>query len=328
MTTSTTDHPTDHPTDQPGHRPAHRPADRPYTALLRDDRHRWWRPLVGLAAAAGGLLVLLVVLLAGTVVAVLAAAALGRGEVPEVDDAQFDVALTSTWWGWLLTNLLLATGIPLAALAVLAGHRRRPGTLSSTAGRFRWRRTGAAALAALVVLGALVALGYAVDPVAPPADPVAREVVLLLLVVLLTTPLQAAGEEYVFRGWLSQAVGSWSARPVVGAVVAAVVSAALFGLAHGGQDAWLLTDRVVFGLVASWLVWRTGGLEAAVAVHAVNNLVILVPAVLTGTLAQASLATSAPPWVVLSGIAGLLLVAAVVHRTAPPRTGGHRSPRR
>nr|WP_276612465.1 CPBP family intramembrane glutamic endopeptidase [Kineococcus vitellinus] len=147
-----------------------------------------------------------------------------------------------------------------------------------------------------------------------------------MLVVLLTTPLQAAGEEYVFRGWLSQALGSWFSRPAVGAVVAAVVSAALFGLAHGGQDAWLLTDRVVFGLVASWLVWRTGGLEAAVAVHAVNNVVVLVPAVLTGTLVEASLATSAPPWTVLSGIAALLLVAAVVHCTAPPRAGGYRAP--
>ena len=35
----------------------------------------------------------------------------------------------------------------------------------------------------------------------------------MLLVVLTTTPLQAAAEEYVFRGYLSQAIAGWIGRP-------------------------------------------------------------------------------------------------------------------
>ena len=110
----------------------------------------------------------------------------------------------------------------------------------------------------------------------------------LLVVILLTTPLQAAAEEVGFRGYLSQAVASWVARPVVGALLAGAVSAVLFALAHGLQDPWLFTDRLAFGLVASWLAWRTGGLEAPIALHIANNVVGLVYSAAIGSL-EASL---------------------------------------
>ena len=86
--------------------------------------------------------------------------------------------------------------------------------------------------------------------------------------VALLTPLQAAGEEYAFRGYLMQAFGGlfrsrW---------VAVVASAFLFGLAHGlGQSAPIFFDRFAFGLVAGALVVLTGGLEAGIAMHVLNN---------------------------------------------------------
>ena len=72
------------------------------------------------------------------------------------------------------------------------------------------------------------------------------------LVVLLLTPLQAAGEEYAFRGYLTQAFGglipqrrgSRSSSPPL-----------LFALAHGLGQSWpIFFDRFAFGLVAGTLV--------------------------------------------------------------------------
>ena len=99
----------------------------------------------------------------------------------------------------------------------------------------------------------------------------------LLVVILLTTPLQAAGEEVGFRGYLTQAVASWSVRPVSGIVVGHRGERRLLraGPRRPGRRA-LFGDRLAFGLTASWLVWRTGGLEASMALHAANNLVSLV----------------------------------------------------
>ena len=85
--------------------------------------------------------------------------------------------------------------------------------------------------------------------------------------VLLTTPFQAAGEEYAFRGYLLQAIGSLSAAAWSG------VRRHRAALRAGPrlQNFPLFFDRFMFGLIAGWLVIRTGGLEAGIAMHVLNN---------------------------------------------------------
>jgi uncharacterized protein len=279
---------------------------RPYPQLLRGPRHRWWRPLVSASVVLGGVLLLFLVL---TVLAVVAS------QVSAADPAALQQDLLTTWWGFLANNLFLAALVPLSVLAVFAGHRWRPRWVSSVEGGLRWRWL----LLSAVVPAAGLALDYGGtwlyarstgQAVFGSGDPGGTgSVVALLAVVVLTTPLQAAGEEYFFRGWLSQAVGSWFARARVGAVVAGAVSALLFGLAHGSQSPWLFVDRAGFGVLASYLAWRTGGLEAGIAFHSLNNIVIFVPTILAGGLGEALSNTSAPAGPVLVDLAMFALVA-------------------
>jgi hypothetical protein len=248
----------------------------------------------------------------------LGVALLTQGEAARsgtVDEGAVDEWLISPT-GLLATNLFLAAGIPLAMLAVWAGHGWRPRWVSSVRGGLRWSwMARCAAVTALVYVplaaGFLLLGGTEGSP-----EPQAA---LLLLVVLFTTPLQAAGEEYLFRGWMSQALGSLVPRPVVGAVLAAAVSATLFALAHGQQDPWLFLDRFAFGVVASWLVWRTGGLEAAVALHAVNNLVAFVPTILLGQLSDALTVTESSPVATVVDIVQMSVVALLLTRMAGRR---------
>jgi membrane protease YdiL (CAAX protease family) len=272
---------------------------RPYTQLLRGPAHRWWFALVGLAIALAGLLVVVGV----STVAVVVATVLGV-----VDAADLESSLDD-WWMLLLTNLGLAALIPISVLAVWGGHRWRPRWVSSVAGGLRWRWLVVSAGACLLVAGATTAVTWALGGLPTGTG---RDVAVLLLVVALTTPLQAAGEEYLFRGWLAQAIGSLFARAVLGAVVAALVSAALFALAHGSQNPWLFLDRFAFGLLASYLVWRTGGLEAAIAAHTVNNVVVFVPTILTGGLAAALTVTDVPATLVLLDIASMVALGATL----------------
>ena len=84
---------------------------------------------------------------------------------------------------------------------------------------------------------------------------------------------------------------------------------------HGvGDDQGLLLflDRFAFGLLASYLTWRTGGLEAAIAAHTANNVVVFVPAVLTGSLGASMLSSEAPWELVVLDVVVMLVVAAVV----------------
>lgn len=262
-------------------------AQRPYTQLLRGVRHRWWRPLLSLAVVLAGVGLGLAVTTFAVGVGIALDPVVRAEDLLGPDGIGL---LLSRWWVFLANNLFLAALIPVAALAVWAGHAWRPRWVFSVVGRVRWAWLGQAALVSLVLLGAVTGTTFLVDGATWDPEP---QAVLILVAVLATTPLQAAGEELVFRGWLSQAVGSWFARPLAGALVAGAVSASLFALAHGSQGPFLFADRFAFGVVASVLVWRTGGLEAGIAAHALNNMVILVPVVLTGQLAEALDPTSA-----------------------------------
>ncbi len=168
--------------------------------------------------------------------------------------------------------------IPIVWAAWAVAHGAGRGWSGSVRGRVRWRLLRPLTWRALATIGAgvVVTIGLSLTdgPVAITGPD--GSYVWLLVVVLLTTPLQSAAEEFVFRGYLSQAVAAWFRTERTGAVVAAVLTAALFSAAHAPPDVLTFLDRFVFGLAASWVTRLTGGLEAAIVLHAVNNVVVFV----------------------------------------------------
>ena len=89
----------------------------------------------------------------------------------------------------------------------------------------------------------------------------------------------------MFRGYLSQAIAGWIRAPQAGAVVAGAASAPLLfsARARARRTCSTFLDRFAFGLAASAVVWLTGGLEAAIVLHAVNNVLVFV---LAGALGE------------------------------------------
>jgi membrane protease YdiL (CAAX protease family) len=290
------------PPDPRGPRWSRHPHDRPqpYLHLLRTRHHRWWKSLLGI------LLVAFLALVSQVVMVIVAgvAAVLGGASFDEALEA-----LTGTSPGALLYgNYALASLIPLTGIAVLVSHQERMEWLFSVVRRIRWRLLfGAAAFAvALMVvsvgLGVLLpaSLGGGVPDAAPP-----RNLVLVAAVILTTTPLQAAGEEFLFRGYLAQAIASWIPPRTAALLVTAPITAGLFALAHGAQDAWLFADRFGFGIAAAVLVWLTGGLEVAIALHTVNNFTAFALALYTGTLTEAVTISEAPAGAVVLDLVAL-----------------------
>ena len=140
-----------------------------------------------------------------------------------------------------------------------------------------------------------------------------------MLAVALTSPLQAAAEEVFFRGYLQQALGTLAASPWV----SVVGSAAIFAFYHGVQNLPLFLARFAFGLLAGWLVIRTGGLEAGIAAHVVNNVAAFVLAGLFDTISGARTKTdigwSDFAWMT-GGYALFALLAAVIAWKVGSRT--------
>lgn len=177
---------------------------------------------------------------------------------------------------FLATNIANAVSIPMALLLQwwIWGQPMR--WLHSVTGLFRWRLFARCALIVLPVWVVYLGLSSLLMPAltggsGEPGNFTAESAA-LLIIMLLTTPLQAAGEEYGARGLIMRAAGSWVASPVPGLIIATLVPSVLFMIAHGAGDPWLIAYYFVFGAALSILVWRTGGLEAAVVVHVVNNM--------------------------------------------------------
>ena len=282
----------------------------PYHRVLRTRSYRPWRPAVGLLVMIGTFLVVSTAITLATLLPTVL-----TDPDPALSSDELVGDIVSTPLGLLGVNLSLAVLIPAAMLGLLAGHQIRAGFLHSVVGRFRWGFLGLCLLVEgvvwLLTLPLTALLAGDTEAVPTPGEVGGLSFAQWLpfaLVILLTTPLQAAGEEYGFRGYGMQALGAWVRSPWF----AIAVTSVLFAFAHGTQSLPLFLDRLAFGVVAGLLTVRTGGLEAAIAFHVVNNMIILLLASAAGQL-EPSLTVSEAPWgLVVADVAGMVLYTVVV----------------
>jgi membrane protease YdiL (CAAX protease family) len=298
------------------------PKAAPFHRLARNEVHRWWRPPVGtLGIAVVGMALVIGLMIVGVVVQ-----ALVTGDAPDTSGTGEQIFGDQT--ADLAFNLgALALFLPVALLGAWVVQRRRPGTLSSVAGRLRWRWllacSGLAILFCAVSYGTAIVAGAAMNDQSGGDEHwvgwgrfVAPAVVIVLLV-----PFQSTAEEYVFRGWMLQAVGSCTLENARGRVGRAfsvvfrtpwpgiVVGSALFTSGHG-YTGWGILDIFAFGAIAAWLAVRTGGLESGIALHVFNNLMAFLGPAAVGEL---DIEQGGVPWqVVAADIVPMLLYAAAV----------------
>jgi membrane protease YdiL (CAAX protease family) len=225
----------------------------------------WWRSLVELV---------LVVVLWFVAVTIVVAIAMASAQVKKLEELDNSSNL-------LLLLAMMAMLVPACLLAArIVG--RKPGMLSSVIGRLRKRWlvrclllavvANVVWIAALVLLNAVLGhhgTSHASAQAAATND--TEGLGQFLVFVVLLVPIQAAGEEYFFRGTLMQVIGRFF-RPWP---IAAVVSTIAFTAAHGTLSV-ASTQIVAMGGVLAWLTVRTGGLEVGIGHHVVNNLIVFV----------------------------------------------------
>lgn len=240
-----------------------------YDHLARTPGRRWYvGPAALLSLVVAGLLFLVLVAVTIDVAAVLAGVPLDAEGLP-----------ADPGWSAAAGLAVVAAVLPAVLLVVRVVERRRPGTLSSVTGRLRGRWLAVCLVPALAVSLLTGVAGELVDPTegAFPGWPAFLGVA---VVALVFTPFQVAAEEYLFRGWIVQTFGAVVRSPWPGVVVSAV----LFALVHEGATTtvWGFADLAVFAVALSVLTLRTGGLEAALALHLVHNTVAWVASAASG----------------------------------------------
>lgn len=245
-----------------------------YQHLVRGGRYKWWRPLLTLLLCAGFDLVVQVIAGFGVGAVSVAAGADVRQVVRQLSDTSTMGPLTFS-----VVIIGLVGLIPSAMFASWIVNGVRPRYLASVAGGFRWRWLGRCLLITvpvfLIYLGLQFVTGWSNGP--RPAH-----WGILLIMVIVGIPFQSAGEEYAFRGLVLQNVGAWFKNPRIGLVAAMIPSMILFALAHGSHDPWVFSDLAIFALSSCVAAWRTGGLEASIALHASNNVLLMIATLLFG----------------------------------------------
>ncbi|MEV5411653.1 type II CAAX endopeptidase family protein [Thermopolyspora sp. NPDC052614] len=288
----------------PAPRVASAPPGTTYDRLARTPLHRWWRPLVGTLLVAVGFVVIgVVVLLVGAIAAMIVGIPLVTDGTSITRDPLFDLAV-------LLLSIALVLPVTYGVARLV--QRRPPGTLSSVAGRLRWGWLWACMAVALVA----VLLGHLATAAAFAVTGEGTDELFgwvgwgtfapALVITLLLVPFQAATEEYIFRGWVLQAFGAYLRTPWPGIVLGSAGFTALH--AYTG---WGVLDVFVFGLVMGWISVRTGGLEAAIAIHTLNNVLAFLVSAASGDLDEA-LRQGAVPWQSLVGTAVQLTIFTVI----------------
>ena len=161
--------------------------------------------------------------------------------------------------------LTIIVMIPACWVAVRWAGKRTFASLFSAENRFRWE----VALRPLPLILVVFLAGNAAFLAFNPHGTASFDATSLLLlgIVVLTVPLQAAAEELVFRGLLPQIVGGWVKSPWLVYGIPSVIFVA------GHTYDWKgLIDIAVYAVCMSVLVHRTRGIEIPIVLHVLNNL--------------------------------------------------------
>lgn len=162
--------------------------------------------------------------------------------------------------------------LPSALLARLVLGPRPLGLLFSVTGRIRWKWLLTCFVAAVAIYALINAIAVGLE-LAAGGRPVSLQPApgfwWLMALLIFVVPLQCAAEEVVFRGYLAQTIGRWLKHPAW----AILLPVPLFVLGHA-YDIWGQLSVGIMAVAMGIITWRTGGLEAAIALHAVNNMTV------------------------------------------------------
>ena len=153
-----------------------------------------------------------------------------------------------------------------------------------------------------------------------------------LLVALALIPLQTSAEEFFFRGYLLQASG----RLTQNWLVLSLLNGVLFTLPHlfnpeAEQNDFLIAflNWVLVGAGWTLITLRSGSLDYALGIHAINNLLLTILLGYEGGAlpAVSLLVTSAPPspYGILTLFASLAVFYWIISRVEPGSRKGRMS---
>lgn len=250
-----------------------RASELPYHRLSYvNPRARWFTPVLEGLLIAGIYFVLLLIVS----FALLAFAVMLRVPYDYLTDLQRIYAnVFKTPLVFIALLITIIPVIPAIFIARLITNFKPLGLIHSIAGRMRWSYLSVFLGFGFLIFG-LYYVGFAtLDGSLTTQNSVhplnSGMFWLYIVLILLIVPFQCYAEELLFRGYLMQTVGRWLKNPVW----AIIIPAPIFMVLHG-YGLWGLLSVLTMALIAGFLCWYTGGLEAGIGLHIANNVSIFI----------------------------------------------------
>ena len=162
----------------------------------------------------------------------------------------------------LFTDLLIIIFIPSLYLASKVVKDRPFSSYSSSRGGWNFKLY----FKALIIPVILYIIYMSAVTIVEKSYGTSHFSIAFLIVILVSVPLQSIAEEYIFRGFFMQTLGSWFKIPVLAIVLQAII----FSLGHG-YNSFGLFETLVAGIVYGFFAWKTNGIEVSSAIHTANN---------------------------------------------------------
>ena len=251
-------------------------------------RHKWHSPILVLVLSAVFYGSALIAQFTGFFIWALIFVEGGGGDFDALADSLIDFNTVSGVVNGLVSVILMWPAVELATFCVyrrwfwsMISAKRGPQGCDALGRGLRWSLLGRYLLLSLPVwvisvkVMALTSDGSMGDLLSDVEWN--QHVVMMLLATIVLVPFQAASEEIVFRGLAMNIIGSWLKHPAW----AVLIPVPFFVYGHL-YDLPGLVDVGIFAVIMGVLTLCTGGLEAGIAFHIVNNLFAFGLGILTG----------------------------------------------
>lgn len=237
---------------------------------MADPKNAWWKPLAEGGIGLGFFVVFQIILSLPLIISEFTGKTHIFGAGAGSQDALTNAAFDNPWiFAFLFASI--AVMFPALWLARLILGPKPWGLIHSVAGRLRWGWMFSCGAIGIVIYYlvplAISLLAHENQNATMWREQASEPLWIFLLLLFLLVPIQCYAEELVFRGYLMQTIGRWLKHPAW----AILLPAPLFMLGHD-YDLWGQLAVLCLGVTAGFLVWYTGGLEAAIALHVINNL--------------------------------------------------------
>lgn len=222
------------------------------------EKYKWYKPLISLV------LVLIVYFVFQIILLVVFNFIYGESVINGILFGGYETLNTSDASVYF-SYISIAVFIPAIYIASKIVRDRPFSSYASSRGGWNWKLYFKCLLIPLAVYIIVNVISIPFDN--NPKTSTSQVSLITMVLSLILIPLQCIAEEYVFRGALMQALGSWFKIPILAIVIQAII----FALLHS-YDALGVISIAISGVVYGLLAWRTNGIEAGAAIHSINNL--------------------------------------------------------